>query len=321
MVNSIEASTWGRGLAELASRISLTDSLRVTAYIYISLKYYLSSMKRRGYLAILGGVSGAIAGCAGSNDEQGPEDATSTSTTKSTSTVSTTTSVEPAAFEVAEILAPNSVALGENFRIEIKVRNTGGKTATWHESLYMKATSGGQPSDFNQYSIEMVVPPGEAQIWRSNEISYDVPGVLYFRVGDQGATRKVEFPASKTPIITDANLVSEWNNYGDTIQNSISSAARGSWITIANRYWYYTESKTLNVFNQVKVFTESGERVALKTNTDEQVTDTNYWTSWEYASQIDTTGWSGGEYTAEVLVRDNEDQLVSNAATVEFTLE
>jgi hypothetical protein len=142
---------------------------------------------------------------------------------------------------------------------------------------------------------------------------------LYYRL-DEDTTDTVGIPSSKAPIIDTVNLVSEWESYGDAIDNSITQAEVGSIVNIAPRYWYWAESKTIDVLLQVRVYDENNERIGMETNSSNQLTDSNGWSSWESSVSFISEGWGQGTYTAEVLIRDNQSNETSSAGTVEFEL-
>ncbi|CCQ34952.1 hypothetical protein HTIA_p2850 (plasmid) [Halorhabdus tiamatea SARL4B] len=123
------------------------------------------------------------------------------------------------------------------------------------------------------------------------------------------------------PIIQDVNLVSEWENYGDAVEKALSSATIGEPITIAWRYQYYVENSTHHVFEQCRVFGPDGNRVTMDQYEDNQIASKNGWGVFEHGMTFTTTNADPGEYTAEVLLRDETGDGTSEAATVTFTLE
>jgi len=266
-------------------------------------------MRRRNYLAaITGSGASLLAGCTSSSPSSSP----------STQTETTTTSGSPS-FEVVEVSAPGSVAIGEPARIDIEVENTGGASGTWTGDLFVYATYGPEPEDWSEISAQLEIPAGERQTWTSGEIVYEEPVLVYYRLGDRGA-ETIDIPGSKAPIMTETNLVSGWETFGDAIDNRIAQTSVGSTVSIASRYWYWAENQTNDTFRQVEIYDAENNRVAIRTDSDEQVTESNGWAPWESYLAFDSAGWGTGTYTAEMLIRDNQNQEVSDVGSVEFEL-
>lgn len=107
---------------------------------------------------------------------------------------------------------------------------------------------------------------------------------------------------------------------GDAVEKSIDEAEVGTFITIATRYWEWIENGTHDTRTQIRVYDENNERVEFISSTSNQITDLDGWLSWENAEVIDTQYWDPGTYTAEVLIRDNQNQEVSDPGTTTFEL-
>lgn len=274
-------------------------------------------MERRDYISLLGsfGVS-FLPGCASLNLTDTP----TSSPTPTEPEPTETPTPEPPSFKVVEIRSPKSVALDQSFRIEIEVENNGGQSGTWEEKIFTKVTYGPKPENWDILEVDLIIPPGESRTWRSSYSSYEEPAVVYFRVGEEGPIRTVEVPGTRAPIMTEVNLVSEWESYGDAVDNRITEAEAGSVIYIAFRYWYWVENQTFDAYRQVKIYDENNERVGLNSSPSEQVVDRNGWVSWETYMSFSTTGWGPGTYIAEVLIRDNQNMKVSELSTTEFQL-
>lgn len=279
-------------------------------------------MDRRDYISILA-ASGAslLAGCSssGENGEGAttqPPDSTQTPTTTEQTTAASSPSF------TASVSVPESIELGGDYTFTLRVENTGNVDGTWTGQVALTSTAGPEPdasSEWQTQEVELEVPAGETRTRESNSFEVSRPGAFYCRIND-GEPHKTEIPASKAPILEETNLITEWNSFGDAVENRITEADAGSRITIASRYWYYAENQTHNTFSQVEVFNGSNERVGIQTTNSEQVTEQSRWVQWESSLILNTTGWGEGTYTAEMLVRDNQTDEVSDAGTVEFEL-
>ncbi|MFW6434818.1 MAG: hypothetical protein ACOCY1_00410 [Halovenus sp.] len=258
-------------------------------------------MRRRTYLTTAGLV--AIAGCS----DMDSSDATTTGTPS------------PASFDVVDA-GPESVNVGERFRYQIEVENTGGRDGTFEDTLEGRV-AGGEWRELS--TIELEVPAGETRTWEGQETESEEAGTVEFRFADDGYTW--EFTAervSSRPEIEDVNLVSEWDDFGDAIDNAIPSADVGERIAIAFRHRSVVHDGTLHIFAQAEIYdTDTGDRVDIDNYEDDQVTEGSGYQDWEHVLRFDTTGWDPGEYRAEVFVRDEETGDVSAPAETTFELQ
>lgn len=273
-------------------------------------------MRRREYLAVTAASSvTVIAGCSGASTDSNP-----TSSPSNLATGTPTPTPSEASFEVVDVSATDSVQLREPYTIDVTVENTGGREGTWSGTLYRGYTVNPESSEWREDSIELTIPPGESKTWSSEPVSFIIPTVVHYRVGEEGATRRVDIPQSKAPIIEATNLVTEWDGYGDAVDNRITEASVGSTVTIASRYWYWNENQTQSSFKQVEIYDSENSRVAIDTSSSEQLTDSNGWSSWESYLNFDSTGWGSGRYTAVMRIRDEQSGEVSGTGRVEFQL-
>lgn len=125
--------------------------------------------------------------------------------------------------------------------------------------------------------------------------------------------------ALQAPLIEELNLVYEWVDYGNAVDNAISASAPGITIPIAYRYQPNTRGRELNMTEQVTIFDESNQQMAYKTSTSEQLTEETG-RSWEYGQWFETENWSRGTYSAELIIRNNESELVSDPRITSFEL-
>lgn len=133
-------------------------------------------------------------------------------------------------------------------------------------------------------------------------------------------TQGEEAEESPAPEITDAGLVSEWNNYGDIDEFSVSTANVGDNVIIAYQYNLYIHEGTGHDFAQIELYNDDGERVAQNSTEDEQIYDNDGYSAFEYAQVFDTTEWEAGDYTAEIIIRDEVTGKVSDTFDFTFTM-
>lgn len=125
---------------------------------------------------------------------------------------------------------------------------------------------------------------------------------------------------SLQPEIISTGLLSRWNEFGDVSSYRVNAVGEGAYAIIGFRYDVVVHDGTLDVTDQVKVFGPSGERVAVKDTRDEQLTEGDGLQTWENAFRFDTSTWERGEYTYQVLIRDNVSNKVSETKQGSFTV-
>jgi hypothetical protein len=277
-------------------------------------------MKRRQYVTAIATSSIlGISGCSGSGDTDTQNTTTSSGITTNNSTATSTPT--PAQFDT-ELILPESAEIGESVSLEVVVTNTGETDGTWTGTLEATATRGPEPTESTQWEeseVTLEVPAGETRTHEGDEVTITEPLVVYYRLND-GDLQSFTVPTSETPVIDTVNLVSDWTSFGDVLDNSISSDTIGDLIDIGTRFWYWVENQSVEVYYQVEIHDESGDRVGINTDTQEQVTSTNGWQEYESVLSFDTSGWDEGTYTAYVFVRDEQNSEVSNQGSVEFEL-
>jgi hypothetical protein len=119
------------------------------------------------------------------------------------------------------------------------------------------------------------------------------------------------------PEVQRLALVSEWQEFGDVVDNAIDELAAGDTATLGVRYRVYVADQTLDVTTQATV-RHDGRRVAFRSLDDEQIRDSSGWSRFETWWEFDTGDWEPGEHTAEALIRDNQSDTVSEKQTVSF---
>lgn len=115
------------------------------------------------------------------------------------------------------------------------------------------------------------------------------------------------------------NLVSEYQEYGDVGENEISEVTIGEIAWVGFRYRSMIHDDTNHVFEQVEI-RHDGTRVGLQQFEDEQLVDRTGMSLWEHALQFSTDDWSPGQHTAEVLIRDEVTDRVSEPESTEFSV-
>jgi hypothetical protein len=280
-------------------------------------------MDRRQFLATSAtGVTVTTVGCSGGSDGSESPNTTESNESQSDETSNSTSSEGEPEFEI-ETNAPTTGDLERSITIEVEVSNTGEAGGDWTGELAVTSTRGPEPdTEPNQWEtidVEVYdVSPSESRVWDTDRI-INGPSVIYYRLNER-PVQSIAVPESREPIIETVNLVTEWNSYGDTIDNEIEEAEVGSWINVSSRYWYWTENQSIEVFRQVEIYNEDNVRVERNTATSELVREYNGWSSWESNMPFNTTDWDSGTYTAEVLLRDEQNQEVSEKNSVEFEL-
>lgn len=112
-------------------------------------------------------------------------------------------------------------------------------------------------------------------------------------------------PEPKAPAIDTVALLSGWDNFGDTLDQQVDAVGQGAPAIISYRFQAGVHGGTNDTTNQVKIYDSAGDRVAIDQSSDEQLVDDSGYDTWEHAMRFETSQWSKGEYTAEVLIRDN----------------
>ncbi|MFA1609874.1 COG1470 family protein [Halobellus rubicundus] len=127
-------------------------------------------------------------------------------------------------------------------------------------------------------------------------------------------------PTSLKPVVSNVNLVSEWQEFGDVTARSIEGAGRGASIVIGYRYSVQVHDGEHDITKQARIFDSSGTRVAQTSSEDQQLVDGEGYQEWEGAFDFETEGWDLGEYEAEVIIKDNISGKVSSKTIGEFSL-
>lgn len=126
-------------------------------------------------------------------------------------------------------------------------------------------------------------------------------------------------PEPAAPTINDVGILSGFEEFGDLSAKAISEPPAGSEIWVGWESTVVVHDGTYAVTNQVEVLDSAGNRVAINSDTSEQVVDESGPTDWQGALPF-RADWEPGEYTAEAIVRDDVTEKVSESETVDFTL-
>lgn len=277
-----------------------------------------------------------LAGCAGlTNQNNTPTDTTETptgptttdtphtgSTTQETTGTGTETTTEPppepADLDVT-IDAPTTVSTGDYYDATIEIRNTGGEPGRFSTQLWIE-----QPGDNAEpfsYDVTTTVDPGET-VRETREIWADGIGTATLQIDPYAVEQTVEYTAENAePKMYFADLVKQWDTFGDAHQNAIGVDTVGDRITVAFRHGIAIHDGTYHATAQMVVRkAETGEQVAVESYESERIVDTNGYDTWETALQTSTRNWDPGEYRANVIIRDEVNGEVSNEVTVPFHL-
>lgn len=121
------------------------------------------------------------------------------------------------------------------------------------------------------------------------------------------------------PEIMFVNLISSFDAFGDVAANNIDSQPQGAEVLIGYRYEAWVHDGTFSITTQVEITDQDGNRVAIDQDVDEQIIDGNGPRSWEGAMGFHAS-WDPGTYTAEVVIRDDVTEKVSDSATGTFEI-
>lgn len=269
-------------------------------------------MNRREYLiTLLCPLTVGVAGCSLLETDDGANGETAGDTAE----LEEATDVE---IVVVDHEIPERVAVGDPVELAVTLENQDDEPGRYRETLV--ATPDGP--QLQQHQIEIEVPANETAVWRSDPIVFEHGGRVSYRLPDAFEDETILItPASKAPQIEAVNLVTEWADFGDTFENATDTATVGDLIEIADRHRYWHEDGQYHIFRQVRILDDAGERVAIDQHTEEQMTDTEGFDSWEGAVWFDTAGWELGSYTAEVLLRNELTGERSEPVTTEFEIE
>lgn len=159
-------------------------------------------MERRQILRWAGvGIVGSIAGCgsdtsatSGGSTDENTEEATATAT--ATDSPTPTDEPEPASFEVVDYKLPEKVEIGEEFSLEITVRNTGEKEGDYSAPIHVR-TADSEWQEGGEWSFTDV-PPGETETGTVDEpITFDYVQRYEFRLGQSSETAVIQTVSAK----------------------------------------------------------------------------------------------------------------------------
>lgn len=125
--------------------------------------------------------------------------------------------------------------------------------------------------------------------------------------------------APERPEVIEANHVYEWESFGDAIDNAVAASTPGVPVGIAGRYRVPVSDGQVDMTEQVQIYNQDGTRVASNTFSDSQLASGST-EHWEHMQLFRTGAWSTGEYTAEVIVRDNATEQVSEPYRTSFEM-
>jgi hypothetical protein len=115
------------------------------------------------------------------------------------------------------------------------------------------------------------------------------------------------------------NLVESFESYGDVAENAIQSAPAGQEILVGYRHETWVHDSTFKTTIQIEILDQGNNRVAINQDKEDQVVDADGPTMWEGAMGF-LADWRPGEYTAEVVIRDDVTGLTSEPGTGTFEI-
>lgn len=127
-------------------------------------------------------------------------------------------------------------------------------------------------------------------------------------------------PAEFEPVIEAANLVSELRSLEDVEDNALDSAEAGSVILIGFRFRVMAHDGSVEATEEVEIVGPGGETVAEKSVENTQSVNGTGERILVHGLQFNTAEWETGDYTANVVIRDEISGQESSTATAEFEL-
>lgn len=269
--------------------------------------------KRRNVLIGLGG-SIALAGCSGETEDEEPEE----SEQENQADTAQEESNSSPEFVVRDYNIPETVTQPAAIDIEITFENISDTDGTLTDSVNFR-TVGEDISLRAMHDIEIEISSGETAVWEYS-VTPEGSGVLEFRYRDI-EQEIIVAPESKAPRITEIELVSEWNEFGDVKEKAIDSVAIGDTGGIGVRYKYWHEDGTHAVTFEVELSDEDGTVVNVLQDQQERVADKVAWGDgweWEWAQGFNTGSFTPGTYEATARLRDDVSGEVSDPASTTF---
>jgi len=260
-------------------------------------------MDRRAFLAATGVA--LTAGCSSFGGGSTPTEA---------ATSAPTTTPAPAAYDVA-LEAPERVPVEEQFTVAVEVTNTGGQPGQFREPIDISMEDG--PAELLRY-IEPDVRAGETASTVVSVGPLRETGQARLEVPGRDAEATVEVHADDAaPRVQMVTPISEWTGYGDVVDNSIDEVRAGDPARIGVRYDIWVHSGEMNSLVQT-IIRQDGEQVAVDQAPFERLVEYSGRSDWEAAPAFRTGDWEPGEYTAEVIVRDETNGEQSAAVDTTF---
>ncbi len=124
----------------------------------------------------------------------------------------------------------------------------------------------------------------------------------------------------EAPEITASSLLTGWQDFGDVLDEQVSGVGKGANAIVGFRYQANIIDGSVDTTEQVRVFGPDDNRVGLEEATDDQLVDGEGRQDWEHALYFDTASWDLGDYSYEVLVRNNATGEVSDTAEGTFSV-
>lgn len=269
-------------------------------------------MNRRWYLSMAGaGIVGSLSGCSGSSD---PGDENEDPSVNS----SNTEPKKEAEFTISESSIPDRVTQPDPLEISITIENTSQVDGEISESASFFTESDYLDVPLSARTIDLSIPAGETATWEFSE-NITGSGIVEFSYRDLSVEITVE-PESRAPRISQAELITGWESYGDVIGNAVDELPAENAGVVGFRYDYWHEGGTHDITYEVVIRNEMGTQEYVFQNSWERLTDRQGWGSWEAYTREFPNDAEPGEYEATIYLRNDETDEVSDSVTTEFEL-
>lgn len=122
------------------------------------------------------------------------------------------------------------------------------------------------------------------------------------------------------PEVTHVSAVAFFED-SNVFQNEIESAGAGGPILIGWAYNMQSHDGSVDATHQINIYDEDDNRITQDSADTNQLSgEGDSYTDWSYYNVYDTEGWGTGQYTAEVIVRDDIMDVASSPRVESFEL-
>lgn len=276
-------------------------------------------MRRREYVPLVAATALPLAGCSGTGVDGNPGDEGSDpSGGNETDSGNNETDAEPA-YEIRSVNAPEQVASSDPVSVSVTIANTGEAGGTYTGTVRFDSEGEGTVSLTTTRDIEIDVLAGETATWEQ-DVEFDGWGYVTLSVDDREQEITLA-PENQAPRIKRLSLVDEWEEFGDVEENAVFSISAGETGLLGIRYEYWHANGTLDVTFEATIEDNDGIQVEVLRDSSDRLTDRQGWGEWEGALAFRSEAIGPGEYEAEVYVRNDQTDEVSEPETTFFEIE